>query len=91
MADYKLSENAKEDLIRIHQYGVAQFGVKQADRYFNNFFDCFDLIASNPFSFEAVDYIRTGYRRCPVGSDTIYFKLNEGHVEIMAIVGHQDF
>ena len=31
-----------------------------------------------------------GYRRCPCGSDTIYYRINDNMVEIMAIVGMQD-
>lgn len=31
MGKYKLSNVAKEDLIRIHHYGVHQFGMKQVD------------------------------------------------------------
>ena len=45
MANYRLSNDAKDDLIRIHQYGVRQFGESQADKYFNTFFEYFDLIA----------------------------------------------
>ncbi len=90
MAKYKLSEAAKEDLIRIHLFGVERFGIRQADKYFNSFFDYFDLISKNPFSFESVDHIRKGYRKCLCGSDTIYFRLNDGIVEIMAVIGKQD-
>lgn len=90
MANYKLSEEAKEDLIRIHHYGVGRFGIRQADKYFNSFFDYFEMIAKNPFSFESVDHIRIGYRRCPCGSDTIYFRLGKDYIEIMGIVGNQD-
>lgn len=90
MVNYKLSNLAKEDLIRIHKYGVEKFGMTQADKYFNAFFDNFDLIAENPFYFESVDFIKTGYRRCVSGSDTIYYKINNHIVEIMAIVGKQD-
>ena len=72
MTKYRLSNVAKEDLIRIHQYGVKQFGLTQADKYFNTFFEYFDIIAQRPFSFESVDYIRAGYRRCVCGSDSIY-------------------
>jgi len=90
MTNYRLSEEAKEDLIRIHHYGIIRFGIKQADKYFNLFFEYFDVIAKNPFSFEEVNYIRKGYRRCPCGSDTIYFRLTDEFVEIMAIVGRQD-
>jgi toxin ParE1/3/4 len=34
MAEYRLSNEAKNDLIRIHQYGVEKFGEIQADNYF---------------------------------------------------------
>lgn len=85
-----ISNLAKEDLIRIHHYGVEHFGVTQADKYFESFFECFEIIAQRPFSFESVDYIKIGYRRCVCGTDSIYFKLNNGIVEIMAIIGSQD-
>ena len=90
MADYKISNEAKEDLIRIHHYGVQKFGMAQADKYFESFFEAFEIIAEQPYSFESVDYIKSGYRRCVCGSDSIYYKINDDVVEIMAIVGRQD-
>ena len=90
MAKYKLSNVAKEDLIRIHHYGVEKFGMAQADKYYDSFFECFESIAERPYSYEAVDHIKVGYRRCVCGTDSIYFKLNRDRVEIMAIIGRQD-
>ena len=90
MADYRLSNEAKADLIRIHQYGVERFGMAQADKYYNSFFKYFDIIAQQPFSFESIDHIRNGYRRCACGSNSIYYRITNGIVEIMAIVGRQD-
>ena len=90
MAEYRLSIAAKEDLIRIHHFGVEKFGIKQADKYFDSFFDYFKIIAQRPLSFELVDCIKEGYRRCPCGADTIYYRINDSIVEIMAIVGKQD-
>jgi len=90
MAEYRLSNEAREDLIRIHHYGVEKFGMVQADLYYNTFFEYLDIIARQPFSFESIDYIRNGYRRCVCGSDSIYYRINNGIVEIMAIVGRQD-
>ena len=90
MAKYRLNNEAKEDLIRIHQYGVEKFGMAQADKYFNSFFRYFDIIAQQPYSFESVDHIRNGYRRCACGSDSIYYRIINSMVEIMAIVGRQD-
>ena len=80
MAKYRLSNTAKEDLIRIHQYGIQKFGIAQADKYFETFFEYF----------ESVDHIKKGYKRCVCGSDSIYYKLNNDLVEIMAIIGSQD-
>jgi len=91
MADYKISRLAEEDFIRIYRFGVEKFGSKQARKYFDKLFDCFDLIASNPYVFEAVDYIKPGYRRCVCGSDSIYYRIEDEKVEIMTIVGRQDF
>ena len=90
MAKYRLSNEAKTDLIRIHQYGVEKFGMAQADKCFDTFFEYFEIISQRPFSFESVEYLKKGYRRCVCGSDSIYYKINEDFVEIMAIVGRQD-
>lgn len=90
MAKYSLSNAAKEDLIRIHHYGIKKFGMIQADKYFDSFFEYFDIIAQRPFSFESVDFIKTGYKRCVCGSDSIYYIINNDTVEIMAIIGRQD-
>jgi toxin ParE1/3/4 len=90
MGSYILSNIAKEDLMRIYQYGEKQFGTKQADKYFESFFLHFDRISENLLSFESVDFIRPGYRRCVCGVDSIFFKMNENVVEIMTIIGRQD-
>lgn len=90
MTKYKLSNEAKNDLIRIHQYGTKTFGITQADKYFNSFFEYFDLIAQSPYSFQSVNFIKEGYRLGVCGSESIYFKINKDIVEIMTIVGRQD-
>lgn len=90
MANYRLSNAAKDDLIRIHHYGVRKFGVAQGDKFFHAFFDYFNIIAQQPFSFESIDYIKSGYRRCVCGVDSIYYRIENETVEIMAIIGRQD-
>jgi toxin ParE1/3/4 len=90
MVSYRLSNEAKKDLIRIHHYGVEKYGITQADKYFNAFFEHFEIIAERPFSFESVDYIKDGYRRSVCGVDSIYFRVVNDTVEIMAIIGKQD-
>ncbi len=62
----------------------------QADKYFESFFECFDIIAERPYSFKSVEYVRKDYRRCVCEVDSIYFRVNKNSIEIMAIVGRQD-
>ncbi len=90
MLKYRLTEEAKEDLRRIYEYGYQEFGVSSADEYFNSFFDAFVKISESPSIYQSVDNIRLGYRRCPHRSDVIYYRINKEIVEIMAIIGGQD-
>jgi len=91
MGRYRIAEDAKADLIRIHQYGILKFGEAQADKYVMEFFEQFERIADQPFLFPRVDFIRKGYRRSVCGSDSIFFRIENDTVEIMAIVGRQDW
>ncbi|ARN78259.1 plasmid stabilization protein [Nonlabens spongiae] len=88
---YRLSLAAKEDLIRIFNYGKLRFGEDQAIKYYNQLFDAFDRIVKYPKAFTQVDHIKPGYRRYVCGSDSIYYKISTDHIEIMTIIGNQDF
>lgn len=89
MPSYKLSTTAENDLIRIYHWGFKRYGQAQADRYFAAFFDHFDQLAEQPLSYPVSD-IRDGYRRSVCGSDNVYYRVRNGVVEIMAIIGAHD-
>ena len=89
MPSYKLSVTAEADLVRIYHWGFQRYGYEQADLYFTAFFDHFEQIAEQPLS-HPVTEIREGYRRSVCGSDNVYYRIADGIVEIMAIVGAQD-
>ena len=91
MYNYFLTREAKEDLWRIYEFGVYKFGEAQAVKYFNMMHDSFDKIASNPFMFPETIKNKNTYRFCVCGVDTIYYKINEGKIEIVAIIGRQNF
>lgn len=90
MATYRLSNQAQEDLIRIHQWGVLRHGENAADAYYFQFFERFERIAEQPFLYPSADEIRPGYRRSICGADTIYYRTTDAGVEIMAIIRHQN-
>jgi toxin ParE1/3/4 len=90
MSKYRLTDEAKEDLRRIYEYGYEELGEEQADEYFYSFFEAFLKISESPLIYQSVDNIRLGYRRCPHRFVVIYYRLNQSTIEIMAIIGGQD-
>ena len=91
MYNYFLTREAKEDLLRIYEYGISRFGETQADKYFMMIHVCFDKISSNPFMFPQVLKYRYIDRFCVCGVDTIYFNIKGDEIEIITIIGRQDF
>jgi toxin ParE1/3/4 len=85
MANYKISTDAEDDLYRIWLHGVSEFGEPQADKYYYDLISRFDVIADNPNLYPAVEYIRKGYRRSVCGVDSLYYRIVDGTVEIMAV------
>ncbi|MEC4678347.1 MAG: type II toxin-antitoxin system RelE/ParE family toxin [Nitrospirota bacterium] len=90
MGNYRISEDAKEDLKRIYKRGLCEYGEAKADKYYLAFFDRFERLAEQPFLYQAVDHIRKGYRRSVCGVDSIYYRIEGDTVEIMNILGSQD-
>jgi len=90
MGSYRLSNKARADLKRIWLYGVKTHGNQRADQYHQGMLDRLALIAEQPHLYQAVDYIRAGYRRSVYRTDSIYYRINGDIVEIMAILGYQD-
>ena len=70
--------------------GVREYGQEQADKYYYAFIERFELIAEQPYLYQAVDYIRKGYRRNLCGVDSIYYRVEGEDVKIMSIIGRQE-
>jgi len=90
MAEYILSKSAKADLKNIYRFGYKRFGELQAERYYDGLIACFGKIAKNPLQFQRVPEVGSGYHRCVYISESIYYRLVNNRVEIMAIIGKQD-
>lgn len=87
---YRLSNEAKMDLVRIYWRGVEEFGEREAEHYYDALIQRFDEITEAPYKYQAVDHIREGYRRSVCGVDSIYYRMNGEAPEIMRILGRQD-
>ncbi len=92
MSSYVLTKDAEDDLDRIHEFGVYKFGMQKADKYCELLFDSFEKIAPNPYMFPTSAHLNKKYRYCVCKADVIYYKiLDDDLVEIITIIGRQDF
>jgi len=90
MRNYRLAEAAKEDLIRIAQYGDENFGFKQSDQYRDQLEKRFSVLANTPLLFPAIDHIRQGYRRSVCGVHSIYYRIEGKSVVIIRVLGREN-
>ena len=90
MADYRLTQEARKDLMDIAVYGDENFGVAQSDKYREQLKLHFELLAKQPKLFSAVDYIKPGYRRSVCGKHSVYYQIENNGVEIIRVLGRQD-
>lgn len=91
MACYKVSPEADEDIDRLWFFGLSRFGVAQADRYYYQLLSHFEDLAESPLLYPAVDHIRKGYRRSVCGVHSVYYRVHSDHIEIIRIIGAEDF
>lgn len=86
MANYKLSSAADKDFEHLFEYGIDNFGLSKAKSYVDGLIIKFQNIAENPRHYQAVDYIRSGYRRSVYGKHTIYYIVSNDSIDIMRIL-----
>lgn len=91
MYNFSLTQEAKEDLYRIYDFGVHKFGENQADKYFMLLHECFHKIAANPWMFPIDTKHKDIDRYCVCGVETVYFNVKVDEVIIVTIIGRQDF
>ena len=91
MNEFVLTNEAKDDLWNIFSFGVNRFGITQAEKYLKSLYKCIDKICINPELFPvAIGYVYIE-RYCVCGNNTIYYNFKKDIVEIVTIIGRQDF
>lgn len=88
MSRFVLSPRARRDLDDIWAYSAQEWGVDRAERYLRRIAEAVDLIAETPELGRKCDYIREGYRKHPVGSHVLFYRLIEDGVDVVRIL-HQ--
>jgi toxin ParE1/3/4 len=86
VGEFRVSDNADEDLIRIYMEGHQQFGPLQAVKYQLELDHCFSLLADQPRMGRSAERIAPGVRRHEHGSHVILYREQEDGVLILAVV-----
>lgn len=77
MRRYRLSRKAEEDIIATYMYGVAQFGVQQAERYHDLLERTFQFLAENPEAARERAEITPPVRIHPIESHVVIYTVDE--------------
>lgn len=83
--DYKISQEAYQDLESIWVYTFENWSIEQADRYIDLIMDEITYLAVNPKSGKDYGHIRQGYYRSQVKSHLIFYKISE-EIEVIRIL-----
>ena len=86
MADYKLTDRARADLIDIYDFTENKFGAYQAEAYYAGLIRTFGLLTDFPRIGQPIDELAAGYRRFRFQSHLIFYTEQPDHVQIRAIV-----
>jgi toxin ParE1/3/4 len=86
MAEYRLTDRARADLIDIYDFTENRFGAYQADAYYAGLIRTFGLLADFPRIGQPVDELAAGYRRFRFQSHLIFYTGQADYIEIRAIV-----
>lgn len=89
-APYRLSDEAKDHLREIARWGTRTHGIAKSRKYRDALKEHFATLADTPLLYNAVDHIRPGYRRSVCGVHSIYYRIENDVVEIMAILRAQN-
>lgn len=87
---YRLTEEAKRDLIHIFVEGAAEFGIRQADYYHDKLESTFQTIDDNPWIARERMEITPPVRVHPCGSHMIVYEVNELGVLILRVRHHRE-
>lgn len=83
--EYKLTPAAISCLKKIVQHTEINWGVKQRDKYVQELYDCFYLLAKNPHLGKDRSEINPEYRSMTQGSHVVFYVIKKTHIDIIDI------
>ena len=81
-----LRAKARRDLKDIWHYTYENFGLAQADNYFDQLESAVETIQSNPKIGIACEYIRNGYRQLKVNHHYIFYRIEKRTIHVIRVL-----
>ncbi len=92
MSRFTLSPRAQADLEEIWDYTEARWSRDQAEIYVRQIKTAIENLAADPSRGRACDDVRAGYRKYPVGSHVLFYRVRPDGVDIVRVLhGRMDF
>ncbi len=85
MANYLLSELARQDIISIRDYTMDTWGQEQASKYLSQLEQRFEWLAENPRSGKKRGDVKEGYQSYPEGRHVIFYRITEDGIEVIGV------
>lgn len=86
MRQVRIHALAESDLIDIWQYGFAEWGAQQADKYLDELDTCIKSLAEHPEMGSNRDYVRAGYRVLFANRHVVYYTVTPSAVHIVRVL-----
>lgn len=92
MASYKLSNLAKEDLARIYEYGIENFGLSRAQSYLLGLQDQFERLAKGELYVRDASIYANGLKQSQFKREVIFHLPDDEDILIVRVLGkNMDF
>ena len=88
MAKFILSLEAQNSLKSIQSFSIKHFGIKRTKTYLHSIHKRFQELAKTPSRGITREDLNVGYYSSFVGSHTIYYRVNNTHIDIIDVL-HQ--
>lgn len=86
MPRYVVSPRAQTDLEEIWDYTASRWDIDQAERYIRAIRAAIERLADDPQLGRGCDDIRAGYRKFPVGSHVLFYRVGAAGLDVVRIL-----
>ncbi len=86
MSSYRLSPEAKKDLLVIRAYTRDKWGNQQAQKYIDALEKKCEELAQSPNMGRERPEIKSGYRSLPEGKHVIFYRVGNSGIDILRIL-----